>query len=142
MRPPKQRTSFNPKRRIREDCDPDELKKLASRAIYKGSPLHKRNPGDFDLSPPAQPRLNKTLCDTIGLTSRAEAQRLLVAGIAKGLVSKQVRGDFPQNIWSVTEDKTPLEAQLENKDQGTYHGYPMPSTDIFRTQVLKRWRQS
>ncbi len=104
--------------------------------------MHKSNPGDFNLSPPALPSLRKTLCDTIGLTRRAEAQKLFKAGIAKGLISEQARGDFPQNIWSVTDDGVPLEAQLDNKGQGTYHGYPMPSEDFFRFQVLKQWNKS
>lgn len=30
-------------------------------ARYEGSPHHKRNPGDFGLTPPSAPRLDKTL---------------------------------------------------------------------------------
>ena len=47
---------------------------------------------------------------------------------------------FPKNIWSVTKEGEPLEAQLENRDQGIYHGYPMPEADAFREVVLKRWK--
>ncbi len=60
----------------------------------------------------------------------------------RGLISVQTRGQFPQNIWSVTESGCPLEAQLENQELGTYHGYPMPSTDPFRDAVLLRWSGS
>ena len=70
---------------------------------------------------------------------RAEALRLLRAGIQWGLVSEQWRGGYPQNVWSVTDDGYPLEAQLENAGTGAYHGYPMPKTDPFRDTVLKRW---
>lgn len=35
----------------------------------------------------------------------------------------------------------PLEAQLENAEQGIYHGYPMPANDPFRNQVLNRWNR-
>jgi hypothetical protein len=34
----------------------------------------------------------------------------------------------------------PLEAQLENAANGTYHGYPMPEDDPFRDIVIARWR--
>jgi hypothetical protein len=55
------------------------------------------------------------------------------------LISEQKRGDFPQNIWAVTSDGIPLEAQLTNEVQGVYHGYPMPSSDDLRNEVIKRW---
>ena len=136
------RVKFNPKRRIRADADPDELAVLAERVKYTGSPYHKRNPGDFGLSPPSQPRPDKTLCDMAGITTVRESLRLLRRGVSKGLISERTRGGFPQNIWSVTEDGIPLEAQLENMEQGAYHGYPMPSSDDFREQILRRWSGS
>ena len=101
--------------------------------------MHKKNPSDFNLTPPSQPQPDKTLCDAVGIVSMREALRLLRKGVTKGLISVQTRGDFPQNIWTVTKDGHPLEAQLENQAQGTYHGYPIPSSDDFREQVLKRW---
>lgn len=136
------RRRFNPKRRIRELDDSGELDSLARRVKYTGNPAHKRNPGDFGLTPPAQPRADKTLCDAVRIASLLESTRLLRQGVAKGLISEQARGDFPQNIWAVTQDGVPLEAQLEDRTQGTYHGYPMPSTDDFREEVLSRWNQS
>jgi len=65
--------------------------------------------------------------------------RLLWEGIRRGLISNQMRGRFPQNIWAVTSDGAPLEAQLENPDMGIYHGYPLPEHDPFRKRVLERW---
>jgi hypothetical protein len=56
------------------------------------------------------------------------------------LISEQRRGDFPQNIWSVTERGIVLEAQLDNQDTGTYHGYPVPEADPFRQAVLQAWK--
>jgi hypothetical protein len=135
---PKRRT-FNPKRRIRGGCDPDELTALATRITYGGNPEHKRNPGDFALTPPAQPRADKTLCDAVGIHKRAVAQTLLRKGVRKGLISEQTRGEYPQNVWSVTRGGQALEAQLDNADQGIYHGYPMPDTDPMRDGVLKIW---
>ena len=136
------RRRFNPKRRIREPGGSDELETLARRVKYTGNPAHKRNPGDFGLTPPAQPRADKTLCDVVSIATVLESTRLLRQGVARGLISEQTRGDFPQNIWAVTSDGVPLEAQLEDRGQGTYHGYPMPSTDDFRDEVLRRWHQS
>ena len=65
--------------------------------------------------------------------------QLLREGIRKGIVSRQRRGAWPQNVWAVLED-TPLEGQLENEVMGHYHGYPMPDADDFRHVVLKAWK--
>ena len=136
------RSGFNPKRRIRRDLEPDDLTALADRVKYGGNPEHKRNPGDFGLTPPLQPRPDKTLCDEVKIFSRREATELLKEGVKKGLISEQcAQNGYPQNIWAVTEEGWPLEAQLENARQGTYHGYPMPQADPFREEVLTRWNK-
>jgi hypothetical protein len=121
------RASYNPKRRISDQKTAEELKDLASKVRYGGNPEHKRNPGDFGLTPPAMPRPDKTLCDTAGIFKRNEATRLLKNG-------------FPQNIWTISKEGHSLEAQLENQDQGIYHGYPMPENDPFCQVVLEMWR--
>jgi hypothetical protein len=126
-------------RRIRDACDPAFCDWLCRTVKYGGNPEHKRNPGDFKLDPPALPRSDKTHCDAVGIFSKAEATRLLKEGARRGLVSVAERNGFPQNIWSVTADNCPLEAQLENEQQGVYHGYPMPDTDPFRSKVLEAW---
>jgi len=115
---------------------------FARQVTYGGNPEHKRDPGDFNLNPPSQPRADKTLCDIAEIFARAEAERLLRRGVERGMVSKQWIGCFPQNIWSVTDKGIPLEAQLENRDKGTYHGYPIPEGDPFRAEVLERWNGS
>jgi len=45
------------------------------------------------------------------------------------------------NVWAVIERDRPipLEAQLENPDQGCYRGYPMPESDPLAMEVIKRW---
>ena len=138
-RPIKRQPKFNPKRRIQKSCNPDELDQLAKRVRYSGSPYHKKNPGDFCLTHPAQPRPDKTLCDPVGIFTKLEALQLLRAGVRRGLISEQTRGGFPNKIWAVTKDCIPLEAQHGGPAPGYYHGYPMPSTDDFREEVLKRW---
>jgi hypothetical protein len=118
-----------------------ELEYLASRVSYGGNPEHKRNPGDFGLTPPAQPRMDKTLCDEVGIERKDDAEGLLRTGVRKGLVSVQIHNGFPQNIWAVTKRGDPLEAQLENSETGVYHGYPMPMADPLRDEVVARWQR-
>jgi hypothetical protein len=50
-----------------------------------------------------------------------------------------MEGEWPKNVWSVTEDGIAIEAQLENPELGSYHGYPMPETDPLSQEVLRRW---
>lgn len=134
------RTSFNPKRRIASARVQDDLVRLASGVRYGGNPEHKRNPGDFRLLPPASPRRNKTLCDEAGIVRRALALKLLQEGIRCGLVSERGVGEYPQNVWAVSAEGIPFEAQLENSGNGTYHGYPMPEADAFRELVITKWK--
>lgn len=135
------RANFNQKRKIRNPEDETDLEALAKQVRYTGNPVHKKNPGDFDLHPPAQPRDDKTLCESSGISQRKQALRLLRAGVSRGLISKQTRSGFPQNIWAVTDDGMPLEAELENKGLGTYHGYPVPMADTFREKIIEHWNR-
>lgn len=137
------RQRFNRKREIADPPPPAaERTALAERVFYAGNPEHKRNPGDFGLIPPSAPRADKTLCDAANIFSRSAALAALREGVRRGLVSRALRGSFPQNIWSITPDGIPLEAQLENREAGTYHGYPMPENDDFREAVLGAWNRA
>lgn len=71
------RTRYNLKRRIHRLDDPEARSSLASVVQYGGNPEHKRNPGDFGLTPPACPRPDKTLCDTVEVFQRGDALGLL-----------------------------------------------------------------
>ena len=139
MKRPRRRNSYNPKRKIKTDVSAQECEELAKSVQYGGNPEHKRNPGNFGLRPPASPRPDKALCDDAGIVSRKQAQELLREGARRGFVSRQWRGLFPQIIWAVTKGDIPLEAQLENRAQGTYHGYPLPESDPFRSKILEEW---
>lgn len=57
------------------------------------------------------------------------------------MVSMQVKAPhgFPQNIWCVDDEGVVFEAQLENVELGTYHGYPMSHGDPFRAEVVVQW---
>jgi len=133
---------FNPKRKLQEDPGAEDCESLAKEVRYSGNPEHKRNPGNFGLTPPADPRPHKTLCDDSGISDKEVAEALLSRGAEKGIVSRQRKGKWPQNIWAVTDEGCPVEAQLENQTQGTYHGYPMPESDPMRDEILKRWKQA
>ena len=138
----KRNGQFNPKRRMLkiEECDFNCLHALALKVKYGGNPEHKKNPGDFNLTPPSGPRAGKSLCDSVKVFTRREALDLLKKGIENGLVSDHFEGPWPKNIWSVMDDETPLEAQLESSEQGAYHGYPMQTEDPFCEEVIDQWR--
>ena len=137
------RTKFNHKRRIASHLPSrEELGRLAAGLRYGGKPVHKRNPGDFGLNPPSLPRDDKSLCDNVQVFRRAEALSLLRRGVELGMISEWDGTGYPKNIWSMTDDGTPLEAQLENPGNGTYHGYPLEVNDDFRDIVIARWRQA
>lgn len=139
--PNRTRRSYNPKRAlVANKPDQAELTAMASKVTYSGNPEHKSNPGDFALIPPSAPRADKTLCDQAGIRSKSEALKVLRGGVLDGLISDQRRGRFPQNIWAVTSEGIPFEAQLDNQETGSYHGYPMPEADPFRDLVLRAWK--
>lgn len=133
------KSRWNPKRRIAADVNVDIRARLVEVVSYGGNPEHKRNPGDFGLSPPALPRADKALCDEVEIFRRDEALRLLKRGICRGLVSNRRVGNFPQNVWTVTDVGVPLEAQLENQETGAYLGYPLLETDPFSRVVTDAW---
>lgn len=136
---------FNPKRRLApppgSKTEREQLETLAKQAQYGGNPEHKRNPGDFGLEPPADPRRGKSLCDDVKIFTRAEARALLQEGLRRGMVSDRQNGGWPKNVWSMTLDGMPLESQLENPVLGTYHGYPMPESDPFAEEVRNAWKE-
>jgi len=131
---------FNPKRRLRSWTgnrgDKAYADSLAKSVRYTGNPQHKRDPGDFKLTPPAAPRANATLCDDAGILKKTAAIRLLRDGARKGLVDGRKETGYPFLIWAV-RDGVAFEAQLENADKGEYHGYPMPLSDPLRPAILK-----
>ena len=132
------RASFNPKRTLDDEAalTSAQRESWAESARYTGNPEHKRNPGDFGLTPPSAARLGKTLCDDANILAKAEALALLRTGLRAGLVSRQQRNGWPQNVWARTENGDLVEAQLEG--DGAYHGYPMPQNDPFREILLRR----
>jgi len=130
---------FNPRRRLASpgSLTEAELAWLSETVRYTGNPEHKRNPGNFGLTPPAQPRRGKSLCDAVQIYTRAIALRYLRLGLERGAVSEQSIDGWPKIIWAVTEDGVPLEAQRDGP--GSYHGYPMPPQDPMATEIKRFW---
>jgi hypothetical protein len=115
------------------------LTSLAEKAVYCGNPTHKRNPGDFGLTPPSAPRPAKSLCDVTGIFTRQEAERLLREGLRRGLVSTEEDHGWPKAVWAVSENGFALEARLDNRERGSYHGYPLPPSDPLAKAIIVRW---
>lgn len=120
--------------------DKELLRSLAQAVSYVGNPMHKRIPGDFELTPPSAARQCKTLCDNVSIFSKAEATHLLRKGVAYGLISEQMHETWPQNIWAVAKNGRPLEAMYDGNN-GTYHGYPMDEGDPLSEEVKRRWAE-
>ncbi len=117
-----------------------ERTRLRRQVVYQGSPLHKRNPGDFGLTPPAAPRLDKTLCDEAGVFRRSIAEGLLSRAIERGLVSEATAADgFPKQLWVVDDNGQVFEAMYGGAVAGSYHGYPIRKTDPLFGEVSKAW---
>lgn len=135
------RSSYNKKRRIAADVPAEERRRLLG-IRYGGNPEHKRNPGDFGLTPPSQPEPDSSLCDEIAVFKRADALALLVEGVRRGMISEQRVDGWPQNIWGRTSSGRFVEAQLENRGNGTYHGYPVPLQDPMLPILQAAWQRA
>ena len=131
------------RRMIRGDTlsEPEKVR-LRGEARYEGSPYHKRNPGDFGLTPPSQPRPDKTLCDEAGIKNRSEAESLFAQAIERGLVSRsESAAKFPKQIWVVDESGRVFEAMHGGTREGRYHGYPIRRSDPLFGDVSKAWNK-
>lgn len=139
----KKRRGHNPKRKLASaDCwSSDKRQAQAELARYGGNPEHKTRPGDYGLNPPASPRPMKTLCDARRPFLKKEAETLLKEGIKRGMISHIGTEAWPKHVWAVSDEQEVFEAQLENSDQGVYHGYPLPLDDDFRGVVLSEWQK-
>ena len=107
---------------------------------YSGNPVHKKHPGNFALSPPANHRPGKTLCDYSGIFRKEDALALLRRGMELGTISMPGKDGWPRRIWAVGESEMLLEAQPDAI--GSYHGYPLISKDPFHSKVINIWREN
>jgi hypothetical protein len=117
----------------------DEKEYLRRHARYEGSPDHKRNPGDFGLTPPARPRRDKTLCDEAAVLNVSAARALFERGIERGLVSDDFDDRFPRRIWVVSDDHAAFEVKLGGSARGAYHGYPVRRSNPHYDAIVEAW---
>ena len=137
---PKRRGN-NPKRGIapRHEIDPDVLDRLASEARYTGSAHHKRAPGDYGFSPPANPRPNKSLCDGSRCVKADEATALFREGVRRGMIGSFREDGLPKYVWAVDSEGHAYEAKLERGSR-RYHGYELGADDdAMRQLVVGEW---
>ncbi len=135
------RQGNNPKRRVsvKQGIDASVLERCAQHAIYTGSPHHKRFPADYDFHPPANPRPNKSLCDSKIRIRRNEARTLFHAGIQRGMISKPMHDGLPKYVWAVSEDGSVYEAKREG-DSRNYHGYELGGDEVnMKKYIVKEW---
>lgn len=132
------RKAPNAKRKISPDTELGK-KILEKKPLYVGNAAHKRNPGDFNLNPPCCPNSAKNLCDDADIFTREIAQKLLEEGLLRGLVGQQLDNGWPRTIWAVSDKQVPLEARLDQRERGTYHGFPMSGSDPFWNDIIMIW---
>lgn len=117
----------------------EEKALLRASATYEGSPDHKRNPGDFGLTPPASPRRDKTLCDEAAVFGRHTASDLFARAIDAGLVSEGTAvGELPRRIWLVHDHRV-FEIKLGGSVVGSYHGYPVRRSNPYFDEIVHAW---
>ena len=117
-----------------------EKRFLLAEAAYEGSPYHKRNPGDFGLTPPSLPRADKTLCDDARVFERAKAVELFERAIQNGIVSVATKdGGFPGQMWVVDDHGRVFELIYGGSKAGRYHGYPVRDVDPLSERIRAIW---
>ena len=128
------------KRSIREAPLTDaERAFLRARARYEGSPFHKKEPHNFDLTPPTSPRKDKTLCDEAGIFDKKVASDLFARAIDVGLVSaKDKLSGFPAQMWVVGDGRV-FEIMYGGSQEGYYHGYPIRRSNLLFDKILTAW---
>lgn len=120
-----------------------ERQRLRAVAGYEGSPFHKRNPGDFGLTPPSLPRHDATLCDEAQVFQRAVACALLEKAIERELVSEATApgsGGLPKHLWAIDDHGQVFEAMYGGSQVGRYHGYPIRRSDPFFERITALWK--
>lgn len=120
----------------------NERANLRANAGYEGSPHHKRNPGDFGLTPPSAPRPDKTLCDEAQVFQVGVATALFAAAIDAGIASEGTGAPgFPKQLWAVDPSGQVFDAMYGGSRVGRYHGYPIRRADPLFDEVVDAWNR-
>lgn len=102
--------------------------------------MHKKEPNNFGLIPPASPRKDKTLCDEAGIFEKQVAFDLFQRAIEIGLVSaKDKRDGFPAQIWVVDDNGRVFELIYGGSREGRYHGYPIRRSNPLFDKISAAW---
>jgi len=113
---------------------------LHEQAQYEGSPLHKKEPNNFGLTPPASPRPDKTLCDEAGIFDKEIAIELFHQAIDVGLVSaKDKATGFPAQMWVIDQNGRVFELIYGGSRTGRYHGYPIRRSNPLFDKISTAW---
>lgn len=128
--PPRRKSDPRPKSTLIqvEVAQDRDLDAMAANAQFGSCEYHKPNRTGW--------RADKTKCPES--IDEEMAQNLLEQGLSRGMFSAQHRLDWPQHVWAVHEGVI-YEANLENKEMGTYHGYPMIRHDSFAEYLSQQW---
>lgn len=131
---------YNPKKRIAPvgTFADHDLANMIKTVEYTGKSDHKRNPGDFGLTPPANHRQDKTLCEVANVVRRKDALALLKKGLKLGTIGVPDKNGWPKRIWAVAQNDTVLEAQMDAV--GSNHDYPLKPRDPVGKVVAKIWK--
>lgn len=105
-----------------------DLRAVALRATYTGSPFQKNTPSFAGRI--GRPRPDANICPRDLAWRREDVEAWLRAGIARGACGA-FRGDFPQHVWH-REGDVVYEAFLTNQGNGEYHGYPLEEYETVR----------
>lgn len=113
---------------VRKIAPPPEgvdLREVAARARYIGSPEHKMTPSPAGLP---KPRSDASLCDSALSTRFPDITRWLRSAISNGQTGPLWEGDFPRYVWYKEADvvcEARLTNKVLNKVLGEYKGYPL-----------------
>lgn len=107
------------------DLDPDEvlqIRMIAPRVRYVGSPEHKDTPSFAGRVP--RPRPDASICARALNDQQERLTGWLQAAIERGAFGPPIESGYPRYVWYKDGD-TVYEARLVNRGQGTYKGYPL-----------------
>jgi len=99
----------------------EELRRLAERVRYTGSPEHKTYP--FAGQAP-RPRPDASLCDKALAGKECKVGEWLRQAIREGHIGEPWEGGFPRYVWHRVEGIC-YEARLSNEGLGEYKGWPL-----------------
>lgn len=119
MRAPKRRRPQV--RHISSAPESVDLRGVASRVSYVGSPEHKDTPS-FAGQP--RPRADATICERRFKGMQDQLTDWIRESIRAGVIGGPWEGDFPRYVWCFREDMV-YEARLVNQAKGEYKGYQL-----------------